>query len=613
MSEDTKTVIFDDSIKSGVLILVESHETRKCKCTLWFDFTMNAIRRIKEGDLVAIHNFNTTRSSNVYSIYRLTSVQPRHFALGKDDLNAYPGNLEESAKNVFPDFTEQESESTEDITKIYCEAYPIGLQYRDDGGLKRQNLSDDNSLPITGSDVMLVSKDLMEIIYNYGIDKTTPSTVRIGSLIETPDVNININSEELIKVHFGLFGYTGAGKSNLVSTLISSILTQAKTNNKFVLFDIMDEYTGLLIDQLLNDEVNSMLVSLGQRYLPSTVIKYLVSTEKNDSLLETAAKDFLNGMLLPKRLKPHRDSYLPLIMRLLKENKIKVIDLTYTRTVEQYSQEIWDIIFDEHVTGATYADLEQRMNNVFRRDHASEILNSQVAQVLINELQHSMKGPTEQRANTVNDRINAIITLLRTQIIEPTATPLPPEVRFSVDQIITELNNDAKKSLFILTSDDPNEMRRHAKKIGQYIYTQRSREAIISPVVSFVFDEADEFIPQKPEGTKKESRDIVETLSRRGRKFGLGVGIATQRISYLDTNIMGQPHTYFISKLPREYDRTTVGQSFGLTDDDLKQTLKFKKGEWMLISHDAAGLEGEPIPIHSENTEDRILKFLKST
>jgi len=610
---EIKKEIFDKAVKAGILILVEPHETRKCKCTLWFDFTMDAMRRIKEGDLVAIHNFNTTKASNVYSLFRLTSVQPRHFALGKDDLKAYPGNLEESARNVFPDFTEQESESTEDITKIYCEAFPINLQYVDYKELKRENLSDDDSLPITGSDLMLVSEDLMEVIYNYGINKEAPTTVKIGSLIKTESVGINVNSEDLIKVHFGLFGYTGAGKSNLVSTLISSILIQAKTNNKFVLFDIMDEYTGLLIDQLLNDNVNSMLVSLGQRYLPATVIKYLISTTKDDNLLEQAAKDILNGMLLPKRLKPHREEYLPSIKKLLKENKIKVIDLTYTRTVEQYSQEIWDIIFDEYVTGGTYADLEERMNHVFRRGHASKILTPQVAQVLIDELQASRKGTGEARASTVNDRINAIQTLLRTQIIEPTATPLPAEVRFSVDQIITELNSDAKKALFILTSDDPNEMRRHAKKIGQYIYSQRSREAIISPIVSFVFDEADEFIPQKPEGTKKESRDIVETLSRRGRKFGLGVGLATQRISYLDTNIMGQPHTYFISKLPREYDRTTVGQSFGLTDDDLKQTLKFKKGEWMLISHDAAGLEGEPIPIHSENAEDRILKFLKLT
>lgn len=604
----TQVPIFDESIKQGVLILVEPHETRKCKCTLWFDFTMDTMRRIAQGDLVAIQNFNTTSRSIHYSIFRLTEVHPSHFALSKDDLKAYPGNIEESARNIFPDYTEQESESTEDLTKIRCEAFPINLQYKDVGQLKRENLSEDDSLPITGSEVTLVSKQLTETIYNYGIDEDSPSTVTIGSLIKSEDVAINVNSEELLKVHFGLFGYTGSGKSNLLSTLISSILTNAKTNNKFVVFDIMDEYTGLLIDQLLNDNVNGMLVSLGQRNLPDSVMQYL--TKKNDSLLEKAAEDILSGMLLPKNLKRHRESYLPFIRTLLKEDKIKVIDLTFTRTVEQYSQEIWNIIFDEYVTGATYAELEELMSNVFRGARASELMTTQVAQTLIDELENNKKSTGEPRAGTVNDRISGIQTLLRTQIIKPQAIPLAREVRFSVDQIISELNSDTRKALFILTSHDPNEMRRHAKKIGQYIYDQRTRTAVISPIVSFVFDEADEFIPQKPEGTKKESRDIVETLARRGRKFGLGVGIATQRISYLDTNIMGQPHTYFISKLPREYDRSTVGQSFGLTEDDLRQTLRFKKGEWMLISHDAAGLEAEPIPFHAENSEDRIKKFL---
>ncbi|MGF1496771.1 MAG: hypothetical protein ACFB8W_08095 [Elainellaceae cyanobacterium] len=45
------------------------------------------------------------------------------------------------------------------------------------------------------------------------------------------------------------------------------------------------------------------------------------------------------------------------------------------------------------------------------------------------------------------------------------------------------------------------------------------------------------------------------TLARRGRKFGLGIGISTQRIANLDVNTLAQSHTYFVSKLPRQYAR----------------------------------------------------------
>jgi DNA helicase HerA-like ATPase len=608
MATEAKKPIFDDAVKSGLLILVEPDETRKCKCTLWFDFTMNAIRKIKEGDLVAIHNFNTNRGTNVYSLFRLTSVQPRHFALGKDDLKAYPGNLEESARSVFPDFTEQESESTEDITKIYCEAYPINLQYTDNKELKRENLTEDESLPITGSEVMLVSKDLMEFIYNYGIDKTQPSTVKAGSLIKTEGVNILMNSEELMKVHFALFGYTGAGKSNLVSTLLSTILQESENKNKFVLFDIMDEYTGLLIDQLLADNV--MLISLGERYLPEAVIQYL--TTKNESQLDDAAGRLLEGMLLPKRLRPHKDLYLPFIKRLLKEDKIKVIELTATRTVEEFSEDFWDDVFPDYIKGVTKMDLERTLNDIFRGPDARRVIDPILAQSLIDRLTSSKKPTTgDSKAKTFNEMIDHIIEKL--EDLRDEKSHLSDNIRINIDQIVNELNDEKKKSLMIITSEDPNVMRKYAKNIGNLIYRARSRTATISPVVSFVFDEADEFIPQNASGTKADSRDIVERLSRRGRKFGLGVGLATQRITYLDTNIMGQPHTYFISKLPRASDRERVGEAFGLIQDDFKQTLKFKKGEWLFISHDAAGLDAEPIPIHANNTEDRILKFLGKT
>jgi DNA helicase HerA-like ATPase len=91
----------------------------------------------------------------------------------------------------------------------------------------------------------------------------------------------------------------------------------------------------------------------------------------------------------------------------------------------------------------------------------------------------------------------------------------------------------------------------------------------------------------------------------------LGLGIATQRIRYLDTNIMAQPHTYFISKLPRMSDRQAVAEAFGVSEELLNQTFKFKKGQWLLISHDATGLEAVPVPIRAPNANDRLSAWLR--
>jgi DNA helicase HerA-like ATPase len=154
-------------------------------------------------------------------------------------------------------------------------------------------------------------------------------------------------------------------------------------------------------------------------------------------------------------------------------------------------------------------------------------------------------------------------------------------------------------------------MRKFSNQLGYWTYENRRKTGNITPLVSFIFDEADEFIPQQATGTYQDSKEIIETLARRGRKFGLGIGIATQRVVYLDTNIMGQPHTYFISKLPRKSDRERVAEAFAVPEDMFTQTFKFQKGNWLLVSHDATGLDAVPIPIKTHNAEERIIEYLK--
>jgi DNA helicase HerA-like ATPase len=164
----------------------------------------------------------------------------------------------------------------------------------------------------------------------------------------------------------------------------------------------------------------------------------------------------------------------------------------------------------------------------------------------------------------------------------------------------------------VIQSADPDELRAFASNLGNAIYESRRRSGQITPLVSFIFDEADEFIPLNydKDSSYARSTGIAHTLARRGRKFGLGLGIATQRVTYLNTSIMAQPHTYFISKLPRKSDRERVCEAFGISEDMFRQTFKFRKGDWLVVSHEATGLESVPLPIHTENADERILNWI---
>jgi DNA helicase HerA-like ATPase len=120
------------------------------------------------------------------------------------------------------------------------------------------------------------------------------------------------------------------------------------------------------------------------------------------------------------------------------------------------------------------------------------------------------------------------------------------------------------------------------------------------------------FLKQEAPAALKCSKQ-VETLLRQGRKYGLGVCLATQRVAYLNTNALQQLHTYFVGTLPRPYDRGLISETFMIDKGILEKTLEFAPGEWLLSSYIATGIENVPIFIKADNAENEIEKYLKTS
>jgi DNA helicase HerA-like ATPase len=164
-------------------------------------------------------------------------------------------------------------------------------------------------------------------------------------------------------------------------------------------------------------------------------------------------------------------------------------------------------------------------------------------------------------------------------------------------------------SLTVVIGEGEGAIVTFARQVIERAFEDRRTRSLLYPVVSFVFDEADVFIGQNTgEGNVV---DVATLLARRGRKFGLGLGIATQRIRYLNTSIMAQPHTYFISKLPRKSDREAVAEAFAISEESLEQSFGFSTGQWLVASHDATGLRGTPFPVQLPNANTAVRQWLE--
>ena len=596
-------------LKSGRLMLMEPDSRTTYKFTIWFDYTREQMINIKEGDIVAVPNFNSSVDKTTYSLLSITNTLPAHYALGSSDsdMKGYPGYVMEAAANLPVDWMGQETESFEDTTKIICTAVPIFKEFFDEIGtdVTEKKVISETSLPMIGGEVRLLSTEFTERIFNNGIDADKENVMVIGNLLRDENVNIYARIDDLIKVHFGLFGFTGVGKSNFLSTFISSVLDNSKETLKIVLFDLMDEYTCLLIDKLLDDNINSHIICVGEKTLTGPVFDYINS--KDSTMLNTAAESLMKNLLVPKGLKRHTESFTPFLKDVLLKDKIKLVEASVDRTFNQFLLEMHDKIYDEHTNERIEFELD-KMLKIPHEKYQNEKLTKNVADELINYLSEYTK--LKESDQPVIARIERLIHYLEEEKINSEKMDLNPECKISITQIIHDLNNENMNSLYVVLSHDPHALRSFSKKLGYQIYESRRGSGKITPINSFIFDEADEFIPQNASGSYAESTQIIETLARRGRKFGIGVGIATQRITYLNTNIMGQPHTYFISKLPRDSDRDRVAEAFAMSKEMLTQTFKFNKGDWLLVSHDATGLDAVPVPIKSENAEVRLKKYL---
>ena len=600
----------------GTLMSMQESPDTRFRYTIWFDYTRETINAIQEGTMLAVANFGSDAEFRRWSILEITSVMPSHFALQSGN-SGYPGFVVEAARSAAQDWESQEKEATEETTKIEATAIPTLLEIVEPesyGGDTSFDIDPETNMAMVGSKVRVLDSKTTNRIANNGIDKDNEEKIAvIGTLVRDSDVKILMRIDELLRTHFAIFGFTGVGKSNLLSTTVSKIFESTQEPVKLVFFDLMSEYTGLLIDQLLSDKVDGRLLTIGRNTLPEGTFKYINELSGAPSNKE-ATKQLLRYTLLPKALQRWRNNMAWALLDFLESAKVRYFNKLQSITV-------FDLFFTSGVV--TWAKDRRRTRFENRQQLVKEVLqesidkgsdykeirfDSDLAKRIREKLEKLLEQQQYEEFREEGDFANHISKL--EELERSTAEHLAAST--TLPEIIADLNDKTRHSLWIIQSHSPDDLREFSHNLGSELYESRRLSGVIDPSVSFIFDEADEFIRSGGRGSYERSAEIAETIARRGRKFGIGLGIATQRIRYLDTNIMSQPHTYFISKLPRATDRTAVSEAFGFGDEMLNQTFKFGKGQWLLVSHDATGLEAVPLPVKTEDANERVASFLDS-
>ena len=602
------------------------------ECEVWFPYSLEAMRLLSIGSLLAVPNFagidvfaseeeKLLRREMHFSILQVKNKKAIHYTIESLKQNPASIELEKEFSKLVKDWerTLQDQESSNLKIIVRADLTEREIVIPNVASLEKEEVkvSHNHMEPVQGHQVYLLNDEIVERVINTGvIGKET--SMAIGKHKYYRNVNVFLEYEQLLRRHFGVFATTGAGKSNLISNLVSSLLENDMLSTNVVIFDVNNEYITLLIDQLLNIK-DAHIVILEESYAGEALRSFLKGALDRRS---EAALELAQTIVVPSALRSYRDKLALAIDHLLMSGKVKLYLEGYS--IERLFLELRDFVSKE-------IKLAGR--------NAKQIRDSLIR--LVDTLIGSFKEEADTSSNLSIPLANAIVALIdeiATQMFGDEKAKFEDKIEevkgfilhiaekvgkqqnylFSIGpEGIFKILNDDEKSLVVLLSDDDNVLRSFAFYIIRSIYEFRKSQGIIEPPVLFFFDEADLFIPKdtatKDENEKKTiklSKDACITLARRGRKYGLGLGISTQRIAQNDASIIAQLNTFFVSKLAKKYDRQVIAEAYGISEELLATSGTFIPGDWLILSSSATGIKNTPIPVHMPNAEDRIKGFL---
>src|SRR5208337_785115 len=246
----------------------------KYECRVKTQYQRDLMGLLEEGMLLAVRNFKAKKHDNKrFTLLEISRIGPEHFGLrGLSDTSYYPYQFEIIEQSMADWDTDDKATMMIQISAIPLN-YDLIIVGNDHQYLKGFRY------PIVGEQVHILNKNTIHRMYNRQLlqelglpwddskivtNQDARKDPRIGTIKmfqeEKEPIPIYVSFERLTRYHFGIFSFTGGGKSNLVSNILRRILYHTK-DTKVVIFDISMEYPFLLQDVFADKTIKSKIIT----------------------------------------------------------------------------------------------------------------------------------------------------------------------------------------------------------------------------------------------------------------------------------------------------------------------------------------------------------------
>lgn len=337
----------------------------------------------------------------------------------------------------------------------------------------------------------------------YGGEKT--GSLRIGRVFNAPDVAAHVRTDDLLAKHFAVLGTTGSGKSCTVALLLHRLL-EANPEGHIVLLDLHNEYGASFKDR-------AEIVDTTNLQLPYWLLNFEESVEvfaTGEGAERQHQMSILRDCLLAARKAFAKDS--PDAAGYTVDTPVPYRMSELVRLIREGAGKL-----DKPESAAPYLRLLSRLDSLSTdRRYAFMFSGILVRDNLADILGRLLRIPVESKPLSIID-----------------LSGIPSEI---VDVLVSVL----------------------ARAIFDFGLWSTQARAV--PVL-LVCEEAHRYVPANASDGFAPTRRALGRIAKEGRKYGIALGLVTQRPSELSASILSQCGTLFVLRMSNEADQQFVSKA----------------------------------------------------
>ncbi len=386
--------------------------------------------------------------------------------------------------------------------------------------------------PALGQSIFAASQDDLRLVYA----RPSGSSIRVGDITQGEGISAYLVTDDLLGKHFAVLGTTGGGKSCALTLILRAVL-EAHPKGHVVLLDPHDEYSDCFSDiaeclNLENLELPYWLLNFEE------MAAVLASNEGRDREIEA---DILRTALLAARKNGTVQG--EKFSNVTVDTPVPFRMTELIRTLDEGMGKL-----DKPDDSRPYLRLKSRLDTLMSDKRFSFMFGiPRVQDSMVDVLARLLRIPTSGKPITIID-----------------LSGIPAEIVDVVVSLLCRLIFD-----FAVWSEQPE---RH-------------------PVL-LVCEEAHRYIPAEAERGFGPTKRAIARIAKEGRKYGVSLGLVTQRPSEIAVSILSQCSTIVAMRMSNEQDQEFVRRTLPENALGLLNALP------ALQTREAIAIgEGAPIPV----------------